>query len=133
MSIYTRSNSLKKSIAFGLWKSYKILLSPLLGSSCRFYPTCSHYAYLLLAHENLVWALPKILYRLARCQPFSQGGIEYPTIKIRSIVRFYVPARHIAPIHIGRICYWLIPVEARREAKSHDTISRYILIPHLGA
>lgn len=129
---YTKLSNLKKSIAFALWKSYKILLSPLLGSSCRFYPTCSHYAYLLLAHENLARALPKILYRLARCQPFSQGGIEYPTIKLRSIARLHLPARHIAPAHIGRICYWLIPAEAHRDAKSHDQISHYILIPHLG-
>ncbi len=86
-ALLTRKKGSKIAVAMvlGLWRLYKVLLSPLFGSSCRFYPTCSHYACLLLTHENPLHAMMKIAYRLMRCQPFAQGGIEYPIIKKRFI------------------------------------------------
>lgn len=57
-----------------LLRLYKLTLSPLLGSNCRFHPTCSEYArdYLLL-HGPWRSFFP-IVYRLLRCQPWCQGG-----------------------------------------------------------
>ncbi|MEB3118357.1 MAG: membrane protein insertion efficiency factor YidD, partial [Limnothrix sp.] len=36
--------SLPGRLAIGLVRLYQVLLSPLLGPNCRYYPTCSHYA-----------------------------------------------------------------------------------------
>lgn len=59
---------------------YQLAISPLFPSSCRFYPTCSHYA--LEAFEKLPWwqALPKSTWRVLRCNPYGKGGFD-PVIK----------------------------------------------------
>ncbi len=51
-------------------------LNPNIG--CRFYPTCSEYAKLSIQKYPLYKALPKSLYRILRCNPFSKGGIDNP-------------------------------------------------------
>ena len=55
---------------------YQRVLSPLMPAACRFYPTCSHYAYEAIeAHgaRRGAWLAFK---RLLRCQPFSRGGLD---------------------------------------------------------
>jgi putative membrane protein insertion efficiency factor len=55
---------------------YKRLISPLLPSACRFYPTCSDYmreAIALHGPARGVWLGTK---RLARCHPFHAGGFD---------------------------------------------------------
>lgn len=44
---------------------------------CKFHPTCSQYAAIVLKTEGLV-GLPKILKRIASCNPWSLGGIDRP-------------------------------------------------------
>ena len=57
-------------------KGYKLLLSPLLPSACRYRPTCSEY--MLDAVEQYgVWRGVWLgLKRLGRCHPFHQGGYD---------------------------------------------------------
>jgi putative membrane protein insertion efficiency factor len=55
---------------------YKVFLSPLLPSSCKFYPTCSHYAQEAVARHGVVRGLGLALRRLLRCRPFSAGGYD---------------------------------------------------------
>jgi len=55
---------------------YKRLISPLLPSACRFYPTCSQYmAEAIQVHGagRGVWLGLK---RLGRCHPFHEGGTD---------------------------------------------------------
>lgn len=63
-------------IFIGLIRLYRLTFSPILGNSCRFYPTCSHYAE--EAFEVLpVWrALPKSIWRILRCNPYGSGGYD---------------------------------------------------------
>ncbi|MFO0704684.1 MAG: membrane protein insertion efficiency factor YidD [Candidatus Andersenbacteria bacterium] len=42
---------------------------------CRFYPSCSEYAAQRLVKTGIV-ALPTIVWRVMRCQPWSQGGVD---------------------------------------------------------
>lgn len=61
-----------------LWmiRAYQLILSPLLPSSCRFYPTCSHYGYEAIEKHGLLrggWLTVK---RVARCNPFCKGGYD---------------------------------------------------------
>ncbi len=61
-----------------LWliRAYQLILSPLLPSSCRFYPTCSHYGYEAIEKHGVIkggWLTVK---RVARCNPFCKGGYD---------------------------------------------------------
>lgn len=44
---------------------------------CKFYPTCSHYAVLVLRSKGII-GLPKIFKRVASCTPNSLGGVDWP-------------------------------------------------------
>ena len=59
-------------------KTYQLCISPLLGTRCRFFPSCSDYALSCLQHETLPRALLKSTWRILRCQPFSKGGVDLP-------------------------------------------------------
>jgi uncharacterized protein len=65
-------------ILIGVIKIYKIIISPLLPSSCRFYPTCSSYAIIALKKYGLITGLLLSLKRLLRCHPFCDGGYDVP-------------------------------------------------------
>lgn len=55
---------------------YRYLISPLLGPSCRFHPSCSAYALeALRAHGALRGSL-LALRRLACCHPWHPGGFD---------------------------------------------------------
>jgi putative membrane protein insertion efficiency factor len=55
---------------------YKAFVSPLLPSSCKFYPTCSSYAQEAIARHGVARGLGLAMRRLLRCRPFSAGGYD---------------------------------------------------------
>ncbi|RME35884.1 MAG: membrane protein insertion efficiency factor YidD [Gammaproteobacteria bacterium] len=57
-----------------LIRGYQYLLSPLLGSRCRFYPTCSHYCREALERHGPGRGLWLCLHRVLRCHPLHPGG-----------------------------------------------------------
>lgn len=59
-----------------LVKAYRLLLSPSLGSSCRFEPSCSAYALQALQQKGAVTGSYLTLRRLARCHPWCDGGVD---------------------------------------------------------
>lgn len=59
-----------------LLKLYKRFLSPLLGTHCRFYPSCSDYARQALIEHGLLKGSALSLARIARCHPFHPGGYD---------------------------------------------------------
>lgn len=61
-----------------LIRVYQRLLSPLLGPSCRFEPTCSHYAAECIARHGAARGGWLALRRLGRCHPFHSGGFDPP-------------------------------------------------------
>ena len=63
-------------VLIGLVRAYRLLLSPWLGSACRFEPTCSAYALEALEHHGAVAGSGLTLYRLARCHPWCAGGAD---------------------------------------------------------
>lgn len=65
-----------KKLLIKLIRGYQWLLSPLLGSNCRFYPTCSSYCIEAIELHGPVRGLYLGIRRLLRCQPFSKGGID---------------------------------------------------------
>jgi putative membrane protein insertion efficiency factor len=63
-----------RRLLIGLVKGYRLLLSPWLGASCRFEPTCSVYAIEALERHGAMVGSGLTLCRIARCQPWCQGG-----------------------------------------------------------
>jgi len=57
-----------------LVRGYRLLLSPWLGSSCRFEPTCSAYALQALQRHGAAVGTYLTVARLARCHPWCAGG-----------------------------------------------------------
>ena len=65
-----------KSLVLAFIRFYQACVSPVLPSSCRFYPTCSDYmrqAIELHGPAQGVWLGIK---RLGRCHPFHEGGCD---------------------------------------------------------
>jgi putative membrane protein insertion efficiency factor len=59
-----------------LVKGYRLLLSPWLGSACRFTPTCSVYALQALERHGAGAGSYLTLSRIGRCHPWCQGGAD---------------------------------------------------------
>ena len=55
-------------------KMYQILLSPLIGPSCRFNPTCSHYAIEAITKYGALKGLYLALKRIIKCHPWGESG-----------------------------------------------------------
>ena len=55
-------------------KLYQYLISPMLGSHCRFNPTCSNYAIEAIKKHNLIKALYLSLKRILKCHPWGKSG-----------------------------------------------------------
>lgn len=60
-----------RALLRGAVRGYQTLLSPWLGTSCRYHPTCSHYALEALDTHGAVRGGWLALKRLGRCHPFA--------------------------------------------------------------
>jgi putative membrane protein insertion efficiency factor len=65
-----------KHLALWAIRGYQIAISPLLPSSCRFYPTCSRYAYTAIERHGLLVGGRKAVWRVLRCNPWNAGGFD---------------------------------------------------------
>jgi putative membrane protein insertion efficiency factor len=68
--------ALPRTFLIGLVKAYRLLLSPSLGSACRFEPSCSIYAIQALQQHGAAGGSYLTLHRLARCHPWCDGGLD---------------------------------------------------------
>ncbi len=62
------------NILIKLIKAYKLLISPLLGNSCRYLPTCSEYSIEALQKFGLVKGVYISLKRILSCHPIKLLG-----------------------------------------------------------
>jgi putative membrane protein insertion efficiency factor len=58
-------------------RGYQRLLSPLLGPRCKYHPSCSQYAADAVREYGLARGVVLAAWRLARCNPWSHGGVDY--------------------------------------------------------
>jgi putative membrane protein insertion efficiency factor len=63
-----------KEIFIAPIRAYQFFLSPWLGQSCRFTPTCSNYAIEAIHTWGVLKGLSLGARRLGRCHPWCQGG-----------------------------------------------------------
>jgi len=72
--------------ALALIKLYQRTISPDHGlfkqffphGYCKFYPSCSEYGHQTIKNRGLARGLPKTIWRVLRCNPWSSGGVDLP-------------------------------------------------------
>ncbi|MCP4677354.1 MAG: membrane protein insertion efficiency factor YidD [Deltaproteobacteria bacterium] len=64
--------------AISLIRLYQLLISPLLGPSCRFSPTCSTYAVTCIERFGVGRGVLLAIRRLTKCHPLGPHGYDPP-------------------------------------------------------
>jgi hypothetical protein len=67
---------LPRTVLIGLVRGYRLLLSPWVGQSCRFAPTCSVYAIRALDKHGALVGAGLAGWRILRCNPWCHGGCD---------------------------------------------------------
>jgi putative membrane protein insertion efficiency factor len=71
-----------QKIVLYLIRGYRLLVSPFMGTNCRFYPSCSHYAETAVHRHGILKGSWLAMKRLGRCHPWHAGGVdEVPELK----------------------------------------------------
>ncbi len=65
-------------IAIGGARFYQGAISPMLGSNCRYSPTCSAYFIQAVEQYGLLRGGVKGAWRICRCHPFGGSGYDPP-------------------------------------------------------
>lgn len=55
---------------------YQLFISPLIGSNCRFYPSCSQYCFESLKKFGLIKGIYYSFLRIKECHPFGKSGFD---------------------------------------------------------
>jgi hypothetical protein len=63
-------------LAIGAIKLYQLLISPLLGKRCRFYPTCSQYSIEAIKKYGFLKGSLLGFKRIVKCGPWHPGGYD---------------------------------------------------------
>ncbi len=66
-----------RAVLVGLIRLYRLVLSGWLGGQCRFYPTCSRYAEEAILEHGAIRGSAMAAWRLAKCGPFTPGGVDH--------------------------------------------------------
>lgn len=84
-----------RALLISMVRGYRLLLSPWLGSACRFTPTCSAYALDALQQHGAAAGSYLTAARLARCHPWCDGGHDpVPAQAPRLFSRLVSPFQH---------------------------------------
>ncbi|MGD9869676.1 MAG: membrane protein insertion efficiency factor YidD [Thauera sp.] len=65
-----------KTVLIALVRFYRYAISPMLGRSCRFHPTCSEYAIEAIQRYGALRGGWMAARRVGRCHPFNPGGYD---------------------------------------------------------
>jgi putative membrane protein insertion efficiency factor len=73
-------NIVLKAISF-----YQRFISPMFaqifGIHCRYYPSCSSYAYSVIKEWGVIKGSYLAMKRILKCNPFFEGGYDPPPLK----------------------------------------------------
>jgi putative membrane protein insertion efficiency factor len=73
-----------RKIPIGLIKLYQSALSPMLGPTCRFHPSCSYYAIDAITEHGFIKGSWLSLRRILKCHPLNDGGYDPVPKKIEN-------------------------------------------------
>lgn len=57
-------------------RGYQLVVSPLLGPRCRYFPSCSQYAVEAIERHGALTGLRLAVLRVARCHPWGASGVD---------------------------------------------------------
>ncbi len=60
----------------GLIRLYQLTISPLIGPTCKYYPSCSHYGFQAVRRHGALRGTVLAGWRVLRCNPWSNGGVD---------------------------------------------------------
>jgi hypothetical protein len=113
-SVLSRAGRLPRLAGIGLIRLYRLVLSPWLGRSCRYLPTCSEYTEEAVSRYGL-WAGFWIgLARFQRCGPFGASGHDPIPETLPANAAWYLPWRY------GRWTGKHIDPKTRLDLHDHD-------------
>ena len=67
-----------------LIKTYKYIISPLIGPSCRYLPTCSEYSIEALKTYGFIKGFSLSVKRIMSCHPWGDSGFDPVKKEIKS-------------------------------------------------
>ena len=67
------------ALATLLVRGYRAFVSPLFPARCKYHPSCSQYALDALREWGFVRGTVLAGWRLLRCNPWSDGGVDFAT------------------------------------------------------
>jgi len=70
-----------KTVLLALLRGYQYVLRPMLGSNCRFYPSCSDYAREAIEQYGPLRGVWLAIRRVGRCHPYHPGGFDPVPLK----------------------------------------------------
>ena len=70
-----------------LIRGYQLLISPLLGPTCKYYPSCSHYGLEAVRRHGAIKGTVMAGWRVLRCNPWSNGGVDEVPAKGKRLFR----------------------------------------------
>ncbi|AEW44856.1 hypothetical protein SCc_759 [Serratia symbiotica str. 'Cinara cedri'] len=73
--------SLESRILIKIIRTYQLVISPLLGTHCRFRPTCSNYAIKAIIYFGVIKGILLALKRILKCHPLHPGGDDPVPLK----------------------------------------------------
>ncbi len=85
-----RWSRLPQRLLIGLVRAYRLVLSPWLGSNCRFEPTCSAYSLEALQRHGAAAGTYLTAARVLRCHPWCDGGFDPVPHQPPSLFRRFV-------------------------------------------
>jgi len=65
-----------KTAALLLLRGYRSIVSPFLPASCRYFPSCSQYAYEAIEKHGVLRGSQLAVLRILRCHPGHPGGVD---------------------------------------------------------
>lgn len=65
-----------RNICLWLIRGYQSYISPFLSPSCRFFPSCSEYAYSAFKVHGTLAGFFLTVRRLLKCHPWHVGGVD---------------------------------------------------------
>ena len=68
--------SVAAKLLIAVMRAYRRWVSPYLQARCRFEPSCSSYAVDALARHGAIRGGALSIRRIARCHPWSEGGVD---------------------------------------------------------
>ena len=86
-----------RALLMGLVRGYRLLLSPWLGSACRFTPSCSVYSLEALDRHGAAAGSYLTLRRLARCHSWCEGGHDPVPAQAPSLFTRFAPSSYRTP------------------------------------